>query len=95
LDAIGKVTVPLSTAIDGYATTVVKIKRVDVKMAVAEFVTEREAKTKAVNGERPELSLNYFQITKLWLGWFEKTFPATEPEALCPAISNKTFKGEL
>ena len=77
LDAILKVTVPLSTAIDGYATTVVKIKRVEIKTAVAEFVTEREAKTKAVNGERPELSLNYFQITKLWLGWFEKTFPAT------------------
>jgi len=56
---------------------VATIKRVDLAAAVKEFVDGREAETKSVNGKRPELSKNYFLMTKLWLGWFEKTFPAT------------------
>jgi hypothetical protein len=77
LDALGKLSVPLPEAIAGYLNTVATVKRVEVAAAVKEFVDGREAETKSVNGKRPELSKNYFQITKLWLGWFEKTFPAT------------------
>ena len=77
LDAVGRLNVPLSAAVTGYLNTVATVKRVDLAAAVKEFVDGREAETKSVNGKRPELSKNYFQITKLWLGWFEKTFPAT------------------
>ncbi|MEI6195271.1 MAG: hypothetical protein WCS42_13175, partial [Verrucomicrobiota bacterium] len=77
LDAVGRLNVPLSAAVDGYLNAVTTIKRVEVKSAVNDFVAEYEAKTKSTNGKRPELSMSYFSNTKLWLGWFEKTFPAT------------------
>ena len=77
LDALGKLPVPLPEAVAGYLTTVATIKRVDLAAAVKEFVDGREVETKAVNGKRPEMSKSYFLNTKLWLGWFEKTFPAT------------------
>jgi integrase len=77
LDALGKLNVPLSAAVAGYLSTVATVKRVDVAAAVKEFVDGREAETKSANGKRAQLSRNYFLITKLWLGWFEKTFPAT------------------
>jgi len=77
LDTIGRLNVPLSVAVAGYLNAVATVKRIDLTAAVKEFVDGREAETKSVNGKRPELSKNYFQITKLWLGWFEKTFLAT------------------
>ena len=77
LDALGKLNVPLSAAVAGYLSTVATVKRVDVAAAVKEFVDGREAETKSANGKRAQLSRNYFLIPKLWLGWFEKTFPAT------------------
>jgi integrase len=77
LDAIGQLNVPLSTAVKGYLNTVATVKRLDLAAAVKEFVGEREIETQSVNGKRPELSKNYVLNTKLWLGWFEKTFPAT------------------
>ena len=77
LDAVGRLNVPLSAAVTGYLNTVATVKRVDLAAAVKEFVDGREAETKSVNGKRPELSKSYFLNTKLWLGWFEKTFPAT------------------
>ncbi len=77
LDSIARLNVPLPAAVDGYLNTVATVKRMDLAAAIKEFVDGREVETKSVNGKRPELSKNYFQITKLWLGWFEKTFPAT------------------
>ena len=77
LDALGKLNVPLSAAVAGYLSTVATVKRVAVAAAVKEFVDGRELETKSADGKRAQLSKNYFQITKLWLGWFEKTFPAT------------------
>ena len=77
LDSKVRIKVPMPTAIDGYLTTVATVKRIDLGVAVKEFVDGREAETKPVNGKRPELSKNYFQITKLWLGWFEKSFSGT------------------
>jgi len=71
LDALGKLNVPVSAAVAGYLHNVATIKRVDLAAAVKEFVDGREAETKSVNGKRPELSKNYFLMTKLWLGWFE------------------------
>jgi integrase len=77
LDAVEKLNVPLSVAVEGYLNTVATVKRVVLAAAVKEFVDGREAETKSANGKRPELSKNYFLITKLWLGWFEKTFTGT------------------
>ena len=77
LDAVGRLNVPLPAAVMGYLNTVATVKRVALAAAVKEFVDGREAETKSVNGKRPELSKSYFLNTKLWLGWFEKTFPAT------------------
>ena len=77
VEASSRLSVPVSVAMDGYLSTVATIQRVDVANAVKEFVAARKAKTLPANGKRPELSKNYFQITALWLGWFEKTFPAT------------------
>ena len=77
LDAIEQLDVPLSTAVTGFKTTVASVKRLDIKSAVVEFNAEREAKTTSIDGKRPQLSKSYFLNTKLWLGWFEKTFPAT------------------
>ena len=77
LDAVGRLNVPLSAAVTGYLNTVATVKRVDLAAAVKEFVDGRETETKSVNGKRPEMSKSYFLNTKLWLGWFEKTFPAT------------------
>jgi integrase len=93
LDALGKLNVPLTAAVAGYLTTVATVKRVDVAAAVKEFVDGREVETKSVNGKRPELSKNYFQITKLWLGWFEKTFPATAVCDLTKAHLDKFMDG--
>jgi integrase len=67
----------LSAAVTGYLNTVATVKRVDLAAAVKEFVDGRETETKSVNGKRPEMSKSYFLNTKLWLGWFEKAFPAT------------------
>lgn len=58
----------------GYLNTVATVKRVDLAGAVKEFVDEREAETKSVNGKRPEMSKSYFLNTKLWLGWLKKPF---------------------
>ena len=77
LEAISRLNIPLSAAVDGYLTTVATVNRIDLAASVKEFVDGREVETKSVNGKRPEMSKNYFQITKLWLGWFEKTFPST------------------
>jgi len=67
----------LSEVVTGYLNTVAMVKRVDLAAAVKEFVDGRETETKSVNGKRPEMSKSYFINTKLWLGWFEKTFPGT------------------
>jgi hypothetical protein len=67
----------LGEVVTGYLNTVATIKRVDLAAAVKEFVDGRETETKSVNGKRPEMSKSYFVNTKLWLGWFEKTFPGT------------------
>jgi integrase len=85
--------VPLSVAVDGFLTTVATVRRVGLAAAVKEFVDGRETETKSVNGKRPELSKNYFQITKLWLGWFEKTFPATAVCDLTKAHLDKFMDG--
>ena len=77
LDALGKLDVELHVAVAGYLNTVATIKHVGLAAAVKEFVDGREAETKSVNGKRPEMSKSYFLNTKLWLGWFDKTFPAT------------------
>ncbi len=93
LDIVSKLDVPPSVAIAGYLTTVATIKRMDVAAAVKEFVDGREVETKSVNDKRPELSRNYFLMTKLWLGWFEKTFTGTAVCDLTKAHLDKFMAG--
>ena len=67
----------LAQAVDGFLSNVVAITRKDIAEAVAEFVAARDAKTKAADGKRAQLSSGYAYLVALWLGWFAKTFPAT------------------
>ena len=62
-------------AIDGFLSTVVSIKRVDLNKAVEEFIEYRKSKTVAREGKRPPLSPEHHYNTSLWLREFAKTFP--------------------
>jgi integrase len=65
----------ITEAIDGYLTTVVTVKRADIKQAVEEFIEHRKSKTVAREGKRPALSPEHHYNTTLWLREFAKTFP--------------------
>ena len=69
--------VSLSDALTGYLTNVATVTRKDLGEAVAEFIAAREAKTKAPEGQRAQLSTGYAYLVALWLGWFAKKFTAT------------------
>jgi len=80
LDAIGKLNVPLSDAIESYLNTVVSLKRKDITEAVEEFITSRQPKTEAKEGKRAQLSQTYAVHINSWLRSFASTFTAT---AIC------------
>jgi len=64
----------LSEAVDGYLSTVATVRRVDLKVAVEQFIAVRESKTVAKDGKRPQLSASYHYIVAMWLREFAKTF---------------------
>jgi integrase len=66
---------PLSEAVDGFLSTVVTIKRVDLSKAVEQFIQSREPLTVAKDGKRPQLSPEYLYIIRKWLEEFAGTFP--------------------
>ena len=64
---------PLGSLVDAaklFGASAATIRRVDLKTAVAEFNTEREAKTKAVDGKRAALSARMAYQDKLRLNRF-------------------------
>jgi integrase len=72
-------------AVDGYLSTMVSVKRKDIKEAVEEFIAIREPKTVAKDGKRPQLSPGWHYIVSMWLREFAGTFPA---HAVCDLTKN-------
>lgn len=66
----------LAAAVDGYRNTVATVKPILLSAAVEEFIAEREGKTEAADGKRPQLSKNYAYITAMWLRNFAKEHPS-------------------
>ncbi len=67
----------LGEAVDGYLSSVVSVKRVDLGEAVEQFIKGRAHKTEAKDGKRPQLSAGYHYIVSMWLREFANTFPNT------------------
>jgi len=65
----------LAEAMDGFLSTVAKVKRVDLAEAVEKFIESRKLKTTAKDGKRPQLSPGWHYIVSQWLREFAKTFP--------------------
>jgi integrase len=70
----------LGEAVEGYLRTVATVKRKDIAAAVEEFIQINEPRTRAVNGQRAQLSGKYFYNLSIQLRRFAATFPNT---ALC------------
>jgi len=56
---------PLSEAVEGYLSNVATVKRTDLSEAVEEFLRMRDARTKAEDGKRPQLSPGYHYIVAM------------------------------
>jgi integrase len=67
----------LGEAVTGYLRSVVSVKRIDIGEAVKEFLLTDEPRTKAVNGQRPQLAADYANHRKIQLRRFAATFPNT------------------
>jgi integrase len=65
----------LADAVAGFNSTVAKVKRVDLKNAVDQFIEGRKIKTLAKDGKRPQLSPGWHYIVSMWLREFADTFP--------------------
>ena len=65
----------LGEAVEKYLDTVAVVKRKDITEAAAEFIQERESKTVARDGRRPQLSAGYHYNVSMWLREFAATFP--------------------
>jgi integrase len=65
----------LAEAMEGFLSTVAKVKRVDLSEAVEQFIESRKIKTVAKDGKRPQLSPGWHYIVSQWLREFAKTFP--------------------
>jgi integrase len=67
----------MGEAVEGYLRTVATVKRKDIKEAVTEFLQADTARTKAVEGQRSQLSAKYAYNRKLQLNRFADTFKST------------------
>jgi integrase len=84
----------LDEAVTGYLRTVATVKRKDIGEAVTEFLQSDAPRTKAVNGQRAQLSADYANHRKIQLRKFADTFPNT---AVCDLSKEHldTFIGSL
>lgn len=84
----------LGEAVKGFTANVASIKRKDVGEAVEEFIALDSPRTKASNGERPQLSSEYARIRALLLRRFSGSFENT---AVCDLAKQHldTFIGSL
>jgi integrase len=67
----------LGEAVTGYLRTVATVKRKDIGEAVTEFLQTDAPRTKAVNGQRAQLSADYANHRKIQLRKFADTFRNT------------------
>jgi len=67
----------LNEAVEGFLRNVATVKRKDIKEAVEEFIQADELRTKAREGERPQLAPKFFYNRKLQLTRFAAMFPNT------------------
>ena len=67
----------LNEAVEGFLRTVATVKRKDIKEAVEEFNRADEPRTKAREGERPDMAPKFFYNRKLQLNRFAAMFPNT------------------
>jgi integrase len=65
----------LDSAVDGFLTTVAKVKKIGLLKAVEEYLEYRRPETVAAPGKRASLSKGYFYNLGMWLKEFAKTFP--------------------
>lgn len=84
---------PLSTAVEGYLSTIATVKRVGVQEAVREFIASREPLTKATNGDRAQLSGKYAYNLEIQLNRFAAAFPSTAVCDLTKAHLDKFVEG--
>jgi integrase len=66
---------PLGEAVDGFLSTVASVKRMDLGLAVEQFIESRKPKTVAKGGKRAQLSPGYAYNVAMWLREFARTFP--------------------
>jgi hypothetical protein len=62
-------------AVEGFLQNVASVKRKNLAEAVEEFITAEEPKTKALDGQRPQLSPEYFYNRAIQLRRFANAFP--------------------
>ena len=65
----------LHEAVDGFLTSVLTVKRINLHEAIEQFIAFRKGKTVAAEGRRPQLSFDHWRNTGYWLREFAKTFP--------------------
>jgi len=65
----------LNDMVDGFMTTVVSVKRKDLAAAVGEFAALDETKTKAPDGQRPEIGKGYARQKRRMLEKFAAMLP--------------------
>ena len=65
----------LAEAVDGFLSTVAKVKRVGLDAAIEQFIESRKLRTVAKEGKRPQLSPGWHYIVAMWLREFAKAFP--------------------
>lgn len=66
----------MGEAIEGYLSSVLSVKRMDIGEAVKQFIESRRLRTiPRAGGKRPELSPEHHYLTSLWLREFANTFP--------------------
>jgi integrase len=84
----------LGEAVEGYLRNVATVKRKGIGEAVTEFLQADAPRTKAVNGQRAQLSADYANHRKIQLRKFADTFPNT---AICDLSKEHldTFIGAL
>ena len=84
----------MGEAVEGYLRNVASVKRKDIKEAVAEFLQADAPRTKALGGQRAQLSAKYAYNRRLQLDRFAATFPGT---AICDLSKDHldTFIGSL
>ena len=65
----------LGEAVEGYLRTVATVKRKDIAATVEEFIQTNEPRTRAVNGQRAQLSGKYAYNRRIQLRKFAASFP--------------------